>query len=60
MIEEIFYLDEEHINITAASVGISGRRWTDKNNDVNKLWRRIGRVEDLSFRLNQIKQIQLI
>ncbi len=28
MIEEIFYLDEGHIKITAASVGISGRRWT--------------------------------
>ena len=36
------------------------RSLLDKNNDVNKLWRRIGRVEDLSFRLNQIKQIQLI
>ena len=32
------------------------RSLLDKNNDVNKLWRRIGRVEDLSFRLNQIKQ----
>lgn len=28
MIEEIFYLDEGHIKITAASVGISSRRWT--------------------------------
>ena len=27
MIEEIFYLDEGHIKITAASVGISSRRW---------------------------------
>lgn len=28
MIEEIFYLDEGQIKITAASVGISARRWT--------------------------------
>lgn len=28
MIDEIFYLDEGHIKITAASVGISSRRWT--------------------------------
>jgi hypothetical protein len=28
MIEEIFYLDEGHIEITAASVGISSRRWS--------------------------------
>lgn len=28
MIEEIFYLDEGHIKINAASIGISGRRWT--------------------------------
>jgi hypothetical protein len=34
------------------------RSLLDKNNDVNKLWRRIGRIEDLSFRLNQIKQIK--
>src|SRR5437867_11221876 len=27
MIEELFYLDEGHIKITAASVGISSRRW---------------------------------
>ncbi len=31
MIEEIFYLDEGHIKITAASVGISSRRWTSIN-----------------------------
>lgn len=31
MIEEIFYLDEGHIKITAASVGISARRWTAIN-----------------------------
>jgi hypothetical protein len=28
MIEEIFYLDEGQLKITAASVGISSRRWT--------------------------------
>jgi len=28
MIEEIFYLDDGHKKITAASVGISNRRWT--------------------------------
>jgi hypothetical protein len=28
MIEEIFYLDEGHIEITAASIGISSRRWS--------------------------------
>ena len=28
MIEELFYLDEGHIKITAASVGISRKRWT--------------------------------
>lgn len=31
MVEEIFYLDEGHIKITAASVGISSRRWTSIN-----------------------------
>ncbi len=31
MIEEIFYLDEGHIKITAASVGISARRWKSIN-----------------------------
>ena len=28
MREETFYLDEGHVKITAASVGISSRRWT--------------------------------
>lgn len=28
MIEEYFYLDEGHVKITAASVGISSKRWT--------------------------------
>lgn len=35
MIEEIFYLDEGHLKITAASVGISSSRWTSiKDNEI--------------------------
>jgi hypothetical protein len=35
MIEEIFYLDEGHIKITAASVGISSSRWTSiRDNEI--------------------------
>jgi hypothetical protein len=34
MIEEIFYLDEGHVKITAASVGISSKRWTCINSDL--------------------------
>ncbi len=43
MIEEIFYLDEGHLKITAASVGISSRRWTSikdseiENEDFKKI-----------------------
>jgi hypothetical protein len=33
MTEELFYLDEGHIKITAASVGISARRWTSIKED---------------------------
>jgi hypothetical protein len=35
MLEEIFYLDEGHLKITAASVGISSSRWTSiKDNEI--------------------------
>jgi len=37
MIEEILYLDEEYIKITAASVGISGMRWTSiKSSEISE------------------------
>jgi len=34
------------------------RSLLDKDNDVNKLWKRIGKIEDLTFRLNQIRQMK--
>jgi len=36
------------------------RSLLDKNNNIEKLWRRIGRVEDLSFRLNQLKPTPIV
>ena len=34
------------------------RSLLDKNNDINRLWARIEKIEDLTFRLNQWRQAQ--
>lgn len=34
------------------------RSLLNKDNDVNRLWKRIGKIEDLTFRLNQIRQVK--
>ena len=47
------------INDLRHSIAHPTRSLVDKKNDVNQLWRRIGRIEDLSFRLNQLKQTQI-
>ena len=49
--------DLSSINELRHLVAHPTRSLLDKDNDVNRLWKRIGRIEDLTFRLNQIRQV---
>lgn len=48
--------DLSSINELRNLVAHPTRSLLDKHNDVNRLWKRIGKIEDLTFRLNQIRQ----
>jgi hypothetical protein len=62
-VTKLGYLNSDWSDLTGINelrhlVAHPTRSLLDKDNDVNRLWTRIEKIEDLTFRLNQIKQTE--